>query len=408
MPLPPLRYLDVFHTEFEGEAAVILSDTEGFIEQPLVLSPLAYYIAAQLDGENDISDIQYLFSVASGGREIRDEDIIRVVEILDDHGFLFSENYRSLREKVIAEFNALTVRSAHLAGKSYPDDATELREYLDAYYLCDAGPRQLPGAASIGQKHVPCFIVPHIDYERGGHSYAHGYLRAAASGRPETVIVFGVAHGGSPTPFVLTRKDFDTPLGRVCTDVDLVDEIATRCPWDVFTNEIAHRTEHSIEFQAVMIAHAFGADVRIVPILCGPFLTEENIIAPQVEEFLHACRTAVAGLGRRVTVLASADLAHVGLRFGDAADIDDAILDSVRMRDEEDLAPVLTGEAEAWYSSVMRDGNARRVCGINCIYAALRTAEGAVEDGQLLHYGYAPDPGGGIVTFASVVFPSKP
>jgi hypothetical protein len=55
----------------------------------------------------------------------------------------------------------------------------------------------------------------------------------------------------------------------------------------------------------------------------------------------------------------------------------------------------------------MKDVNARRVCGVNCIYAALKTVEGSVEPGKLIHYDYAPDPAGGIVSFASVVYGAK-
>ena len=34
--------------------------------------------------------------------------------------------------------------------------------------------------------------------------------------------------------------------------------------------------------------------------------------------------------------------------------------------------------------------------------AALKSIDGAAAQGQLLHYGYAPDPAGGMVSFASI------
>jgi len=51
----------------------------------------------------------------------------------------------------------------------------------------------------------------------------------------------------------------------------------------------------------------------------------------------------------------------------------------------------------------MKDKNDRRVCGINSIYAALKTAE-PQKAGELLHYGYAHDPAGGIVSFTDIIF----
>jgi len=58
--------------------------------------------------------------------------------------------------------------------------------------------------------------------------------------------------------------------------------------------------------------------------------------------------------------------------------------------------------AEGFYSSVMKDGNQRKVCGLNCIYSALRTLDGIATIGEPLHYDYAEDPAGGIVSFASI------
>ena len=50
----------------------------------------------------------------------------------------------------------------------------------------------------------------------------------------------------------------------------------------------------------------------------------------------------------------------------------------------------------------MKDANERRVCGLNCLYAFLKTLEGVAGRGNQLHYGYAHDPAGGIVSFASM------
>jgi predicted class III extradiol MEMO1 family dioxygenase len=75
----------------------------------------------------------------------------------------------------------------------------------------------------------------------------------------------------------------------------------------------------------------------------------------------------------------------------------------VAYRDHEDLQHVLAADAEGFYRSVMRDHNQRRVCGLTCIYAALKSVDGAVSGGELLHYDYAHDPAGGIVSFTNVL-----
>ena len=123
-----------------------------------------------------------------------------------------------------------------------------------------------------------------------------------------------------------------------------------------------------------------------------------------VTAFLDACRGIVEATPQRLSVIAGADLAHVGRRFGDAFDVDNTLVSAVEASDREDLQHVLAGDADCFYQSVMRDQNRRRVCGLNCIYAALRTVHGSIRDGELLHYDYAHDPAGGIVSFADILF----
>lgn len=404
MPLPPLRNIDVAAVTHEGETMVCVFDPEGYVSDQLLMSPSAFYIATLLDGLNDVSDIQYAF-FNELGKLPSAEEVQSVVEALDSAGFLLTPSFLAVRERTDAEFRSRPVRPAHMAGGSYPGKPDELRAFLDAQFLRDGGPGCAPSPN--GSAPVTGLIAPHIDYHRGGHAYAHGYQRLASGERPDLVFVFGVAHAGPPVPFVLTRKHFETPLGTVETDLDAVAALEEACAWDPYEHEIVHRTEHSIELHAIMLAHLFGSGVRMVPILCGSLLDEEAesiAIRPDAEAFLARCRQLVDQPGRRACVIAAADLAHVGNRFGDSFDIDDRIVAQVERRDREDLARAAAVDPGGFYRSVMQDRNARRVCGLNCIYATLRTLEGRAAPGELLQYGYAHDPTGGIVSFANVVF----
>jgi hypothetical protein len=408
MALPALRYLDISPMDHEGDQVFCFHDPEGYVEHEVVLSPMAFFIAAQLDGIRDIEAVQGAFKEYSEGIEVPADRVLEVVNFLDDQGFLQSDKFRELRAEIDTGFRRATVRPAHLAGKSYPEDPAALRAYIDGFFNRESGPGELPKLVSNGKRCLPGLIVPHIDFDRGGHAYAHGFLRLAQRGKPRTVIVFGVAHASPGVPFILTRKGFDTPLGTVACDSDIVDRLAEACDYDPFEYEMVHRTEHSIEFQAVMLAYLYGCDVRIVPILCGSFMGGDGggntLGSESVEQFLAVCRSVIAESDGEITVLAGADLAHVGRRFGDDFEIDDRIVAEVTERDREDLAHAVAADADSWYNSVMRDENARRVCGLNCIYSAIRTVSGISTGGELIHYDYAPDPSGGIVSFANVVF----
>ena len=295
-----------------------------------------------------------------------------------------------------------------MAGKSYPGEPGQLRAFLDNFFVRDGGPGAWSRTARRQTPPARCLIAPHIDFHRGGHSYAHGYWHFYQQGQPTTVFIFGVAHASPPVPFLLTKKHFATPFGMLETDQDIVRRLESVCTWDPYAHEMVHRTEHSIEFQAVMLSYLYGSAVRIVPILCAsfgaPLELSPLVPLPQVETFLDVCRDMVDAAPGQVSVIAGADLAHVGRRFGDPFDIHDSVLRQVEERDREDLQHVLAGDATGFYQSVLRDRNERRVCGINCIYAALKAVDGAGGRGAMLHYDYAHDPAGGIVSFTNVLF----
>ncbi len=407
MPFPPIRNLDAFPVEQEGYTYICLRDPEGYMAQHILLSPQAYFVAIHLNGLNGIPEIQEAFKKEFKGIEAPEADIRKIVSQLDTMGALRTENFENLRRKIDAEFMQLPNRPAYFAGKSYPENSQELKIFLDELFMRNDGPKEKPLDAGKG-KPPRLLIAPHIDFYRGGHSYAHGYLKYFKQGQPDTVFIFGTAHYAPPTPFILTKKNFDTPFGLVETDKQIVSLLETACEWDPYQYEIMHRIEHSIEFQVVMLSYLFGNKFKIVPILCGAFGPDQEQIDPaarnDIHSFLNACRKVIDPIADRTTVIAGADLAHVGQRFGDPFQIDQFVINKVECRDREDLIYALSGKADEFYRSVMKDKNERRVCGLNCIYSSLKVLDGNIQKGELLHYGYAPDPSGGIVSFANILF----
>ncbi len=406
-PFPPLRNIDAAPIEHEGEKFIVIHDPSGYVEAQIVLTPPAFFIAASLDGHADIPTLQMAVRAQFNGAEVSGDQIQEIVDYLDDNGFLLNEQFEAIRKRVDGGYADSDTRPAYLAGRSYPEDPTELRTFIDSFFTCEKGPGETPRLDEEATP-LPGLIVPHIDFHRGMAGYAHGYGKLFARPKPDVVFIFGVAHAGAPVPFILTRKHFDTPLGRVDTDQEIVARLEKACSWDPYEWEIRHRTEHSIEFQAVMLAYHYGADVKIVPVLCSCFSMDEGPCVPSeveaVANFLDTCRDIVAESGGRIAVIAGADLAHVGKTFGDSFDIDDAVVADVAGRDTEDLAHIVNGaiDADGFYASVMKDLNERKVCGLNCIYATLKTLDGTVSQGTQHHYDYAHDPNGGIVSFASV------
>src|SRR5712691_3759647 len=140
MTLPALRHIDVFPVEHEGQQYICLRDPDGVVEEQLMLTPPAFFIACQLDGKNDIVDIQYAFAKQFAGHIVLADDIHRIVTYLDANGFLWTERFAALQQRIVDEFTTSPVRPAYLANKSYPAQPGQLRSFLDHFFVRDGGP----------------------------------------------------------------------------------------------------------------------------------------------------------------------------------------------------------------------------------------------------------------------------
>jgi AmmeMemoRadiSam system protein B len=423
------RAVEAFPVDHDGRRFIGLRDPAGYTSSVLLVPRALLEVLSLLDGEHAIVDIQAAI-MRHRGELVRREQIEELARMLDEHGFLDSPRFEERRAAVEREFRTAPVRPAAHAGGAYAGEAGELRRMIDAFFEPPAGPgpiawaditaaRQTGGAAmalsdrppTTGAEHalrLQGLIAPHIDLHRGGAAYAWAYREVAERCDADCFVVFGTCHAGMADPFALTRKDYDTPLGAAPVDRDFVEALSRRAGQDCFASELAHRAEHSIEFQAVLLRYLFAGrrEVTIVPVLAS--FAHEALARGQrpdddarIPRFLEAITEATAATGRTVAFIAGADLAHVGPRFGDPAPISADELARVDREDRAMLAAVAAGDAEAFFASIAADGDRRRICGFSPIYALLRALP--ERPGALRHYGQWPDPNA-VVTFASVVF----
>jgi AmmeMemoRadiSam system protein B len=219
-----------------------------------------------------------------------------------------------------------------------------------------------------------------------------------------------VAHQYCRRRFALTYKDFETPLGLAPTDRDYVDRIASLAGRDLFDDELAHRTEHSIEFQVVFLQYVLGnrRPYTIVPILVGSFhdLMEQGrdpIQDDEIRTFVTALQTAEAESGRRVAYIGGIDLCHVGPEFGDPRLVDASFQGEIRSFDSALLQRAADCDAAGWFQTAAQIGNRWRVCGLAATYTMLHAI--GPSNGQLLRYDQAIDERCTCcVSFASMVF----
>ena len=384
-----------------------LQDPQNISEKALFLSPPLYFIVSLFDGQHSILDIQ-----AEYMRKFKEflytEKLQEIISQLDENFFLEGKRFQEALRQKEEGFKKASFREAVFAGKSYEGDPDGLRAQFEGYFKGTNGPGSL--GEKKGSNGLKGVVVPHIDFQRGGFCYAFAHREIWERNSSPCFIIFGTAHTPMENPFCLTRKDFITPLGTLNVDKELVDAIQSRCPDDLFRDEGVQRSEHSIEFQCVFLQYLYPEPnpLKIIPILSGSFHESiEKGISPMelkpIRQFIDALKEAVSFLGREVCYIASADLSHMGLQFGDREGISEYGLRVLSQEDQEMLGYVEKMDGEGFFSSILRERDRRRVCGFPAIYSMLKTLE--AKEGKLLKYGQAFNPETqSVVTFASLAF----
>jgi len=410
---PRLRALEAFPVEQGGQRCVALRDPAGFTDQIAVLPPALLDLVSLFDGTHSVEEIREILERRHGKAPTLDE-IADVVQRFDAAGFLDSARFRKRRRALEDAFRQSPVRPAAHAGGAYAGEAEALQAQIDGFFSASDGPgvgggdRIIYPVASPSAAAPRALIAPHIDFHRGGSTYAWAYREILERSDADLYVVLGTCHAGMPDPFAVTLKPYDTPLGPVPVDRDFYDALNRRAGQDLLASEPAHRAEHSIEFQAVMLQHIVGRrrPFAILPVLAS-YLHEVLVTGgdpeadPRVPRFVDALRETMAASSRRVCLVAGVDLAHVGPRFGDREPNTEASLARVEREDRAMLESVVGVDAGGFYAGIAADHDARRICGLSPIYTLLRLLPDA--PGRLVRYTQWPDPQGA-VTFCAVTF----
>jgi hypothetical protein len=406
MEYPKLRAsIELFPAEMSDQRVICLRDTLSYAENVVFLPVEAFHILRLFDGQHSLLDIQADFMRISG-QLIYKEKIEELAEQLDENLFLESDLFHSYKEKLVKEYKTSPSRKAMLAGKSYPADPEQLAAELDAYFVHPDGPGNRENQNPKGI--IKGAIIPHIDYPRGGPTYAWAYREIKSRPPADIYIILGTAHMATESPYILTSKDFETPIGTLKTNQEMAEALCDKYGPEITIDELAHRGEHSVELQAVFLKHILQGEknVTILPVLCGSFHEHiANSTPPdgdsQVGKFTDALKECIAESGKQVCIIASADLSHMGPRFGDREPISPAHLRRMADEDMKMLRLLGEGDAEGFFRNIARDRDRRRICGFPCIYTMLKVI-GPIR-GELLKYSQWPDENA-TVTFSSMVF----
>jgi AmmeMemoRadiSam system protein B len=218
------------------------------------------------------------------------------------------------------------IRRSAIAGSWYPGSASALASTIDSFFsAADVGPvrGELKGLVS-----------PHAGYAYSGGVAAYAYKQLEGKTYSSVVIVSPVHQPYGGRYLVTADRYYETPLGLVEVNADLVEELGR----EVDLSFVEHDREHSLEIQLPFLQHVLG-EFTLLPVMMG-------------EQSLASCRKLSAALDKvlgeqEALLVASSDLAHLN-DYHEVVAHDSVVQKFVNDFDPEGLAGSLAkSEAQA-------------------------------------------------------------
>jgi MEMO1 family protein len=384
--------------QLENET-VYLVDQLGLNPRAERLSVREFFWMRLFDGQRTVREIQAEAIRQAGGELLPLELFTKLVGRLDEALFLDGPRFREVAQQAVREPRCIGC---------YEGEPAALRRQLDRLFTGPKGPGKPRAVEPDGT--LRAALIPHIDYPRGGHTYAWGFKEVCERTPASLFVIIGTSHY-SLHRFTLTRKHFKTPLGVTPTDQAFIDRLVHHYGDGLFDDELmAHLPEHSIELEVIFLQYLYedNCQIRIVPLVVGSFQDcIESQIAPTVRadirSMIEALRKAEAETPEPICYIISGDLAHLGPKFGDKEPVEAPLLSDSRLRDQALLKEAETGQSGGYYRLIADEGDRRRICGLPPTYIALEAARPG--HGKVLHYDqYIHPRGHESVSFASMAF----
>jgi len=274
----------------------------------------------------------------------------------------------------------MTVREPAVAGSFYPGTSLEIEELIRKIRQ-----RELPDIKiSLASNMLIGAIVPHAGYIYSGYEAVHVFEILHRSNQHfDTVIILNPNHHGYGPPVAADEFDqWETPLGRVSIDQEMVDLM------DIPRSAAAHQYEHSGEVLLPFLQTFIDYEIKILPI---SMLYQDPDHAVQLAEKISS---ASQFLERRILILASSDFSHfVSPATGEKTDM--KIIEAIFVMDIQNV-----------YAEIKRTHAS--VCGYGPIMTLMHYAAANYENPlvSLLKFGNSGKsmPSDSVVDYASILF----
>ncbi len=191
------------------------------------------------------------------------------------------------RAEGASAMNGISLQFAEFKG-----DAAEFARRIDT---------MLAAAKPAPRDEAPLALVsPHAGYVYSGPIAAYAY-RAVQGHAYDTVVVIGPSHHDAFTGLsVYDTTRFDTPLGQIPCDRELIGRLIGAHP-NIGYRPTAHRDEHSLEVQVPFLQRALSGFKLVMVVAGGRDPEAERTLVDVLAEYAKH---------QRLLVVASSDLSH--------------------------------------------------------------------------------------------------
>ncbi len=364
---PVLRNLQFSPIKQGDDQLIVLWDPRGLSKEKLVLPLNLFFIVQHFDGEHSLQEIGALY-LKRFGEFLMPSKVEQLVADLEQKLFLEGPRTESARQQACIVYRQQPARQAAFAGRSYEADSAKLRRQIDGFFTSAEGPDFKPSEHQ--GKLLTGLVVPTYDLKQAGPVYAWAYKELQEAQQPDVYVLIGTAHAGLENLFAVTDKDFETALGVVPVNQPIVTRLKAVAP-EFFEEDIAHQSEHAIEFQLPFLQTIIGKPFSMIPILSSfsALSLNDPTVRSSVNRFLTALRDTIAVSGKTVCVIAAGELAHLGLRYGDSAPPTDFAFHRSMQHDLEMLKQVEELKPEGFADYIRKEGDLRRISGFSPITA---------------------------------------
>lgn len=401
-PVPQVRRdIDIIPVQNNGDSYLYFHDIFGYATPNFALDSQVSAVLSLLDGSNSIEDMKpYL------GTGVDTDRLLDYVRFLDQNRLLRSDYLKKYSEQVEQEYEAAAVHRSVTAGVSYPADPKELVSFLDEAFANIATPEYETGSSP------RALYAPHIDPRVGVEAYVKAFAPIRKL-QPKRVVILATSHYGGyysadydNESFIVSRKDFEMPLGRIPSDKEAIDRLLENASGTGLTDkDRAHRIEHSIELHLLFLSYLWDHHYTIVPILVDGLEDLFYMKDGHREQQLGRMGKLIQkhfGDDDETFFLISGDLAHFGKKFGDSRPAKE-MFEEVKRFDEQFLEHAHKASDQDLLKLVKKDYDPYRICGFPPLYTFLRSMPGL--KGEVLGYDlWDEEQRESAVTFASILY----